>query len=211
MLDQLCALGAGHHQRRRDLGAIGSRNNTAARVILAAGKRRIQFAHHGCRAWAVSPHHDAVRIKKIGHRRAFPQEFRVRDHIEVAAGLRGHGDHSPNPLAGVDRHGAFFYDNDVAMQRLRDLARHRLHEGEIGSAVFRGRSADGDEYDGRFLQRIVQGAAKTQSLPAMPMQQFGQVILENGDFAGDQGSQLLLIVVDANHLVADFRQASGRY
>ncbi len=48
-------------------------------------------------------------------------------------------------------------------------------------------------------------------MPAVPLQQFGQELFVDGDFAGFQRSDFGLVVVHQDHLVAEVGKARARH
>ena len=50
-----------------------------------------------------------------------------------------------------------------------------------------------------------------QLFPAMTLQQFRQETLMNGNLSAPQRSQLLLVVIDQDHLVAHVRKTGSRH
>ncbi len=46
MFDQFGTLGTGNNERRRELGAIGTRDGIGAAIVSAVRKRRVDFAQH---------------------------------------------------------------------------------------------------------------------------------------------------------------------
>ena len=125
--------------------------------------------------------HDAVGKKKVGDGSAFAQELRVRSDVE---GLRVGAvaqDDLANPLAGVNRNRALLDDDFVAVDGAGDFAGNRLDVGEVGVAAIGGRRADGDEDCRTGAHGFLQIVGKSEPLPAVAVQQFGQKVLVDGD------------------------------
>ena len=111
-----------------------ARNALAAYLISSAARaageqdrrlvdeqRPIDLAHDGARAFVVGADHDAVGMPEIFDRRAFAQEFRIGDDVEVGVGPRL-ADDLLDFVVGPDRYGRFGRDDGKALDLGRDLA-----------------------------------------------------------------------------------------
>ena len=99
-------------------------------------------------------------------------------------------DGAADPLVGVDRHGALFDDDLVAVERAGDLAGDGFDVGEVGVAGLGLRRADGDE-DGLALARGLGEVGGEADLGvAVALEQFGQVVLVDQGVAATAGRRL---------------------
>ncbi len=183
---------------------------------MVAVERCVQRAHRGLGAQAgfvgVGAEHDAVRAHEIVHRRPLLQELGVRHHREADAGLaargQGLGHHGANLVAGAHRHGGLVDDHLEAVHVLGDAAGGRQHVFQVGRAVFVGRRAHGDElhvavrHAGCHVRRELQAARR-----AVAVDQLLQARLVDRYAAGVEQIDLLLVDVEAEHVVAQLRQA----
>ena len=76
--------------------------------------------------------------------------------------------------------------------------------------MFGGGRTYGDEDGGTGANGLLQIAGKIQLVATMTLQQLGQKVLVNGDLTGFQGSQLLLIIVHQDDVVAEVGEARSR-
>ena len=150
---------------------------SCALVIAALGQRRIDRRQHRRRALAVRSHHDPVRMQEVHDRRALAQKLRVRHHVEPLPRRAVALHRLPNPLVRVHRHRALFHDHRVLGQRPRNLARHRLHIGEIGIARLALRRAHRDKDRLRLARRLRQIGREPDLPVAIPPQQLRQMFL----------------------------------
>ena len=118
--------------------------------------------------------------------------------------------HARNPVAGVDRDGAFFHDHAVAIHGARNLHSYGLDVGEVGVAVFHRRRAHGDEDGFGRTHGVGQRSAEGERTLLLPLQQCLQMIFVDGDLAVLQSRDFGCVVVDANHGVADLGEAHCR-
>src|SRR5204862_7027537 len=115
-----------------------------------------------------------------------------------------------NPVARVNRDSTLFHDYLVAVDGARYAASHGFNIRKICIALFSWRRAHGDE-DGRAGSNgLLEIAGKIELAATMTLQQLRQKVLVNGDLAGLQGSQLLLIIVYQDDVVAEVGKACSR-
>ncbi len=174
VLDQFGGAAAGVHDRR-----------------LVQIERPVDFGDHLLRTLVVGADHDPVRMLEVADRRALAQELRIGgdDDIGRRIGLA----HDPlDIVAGADRHRRFGDDDGEAFQRGCDLARRRMHIGEVRMAVAAARGrADRDEHRIGFADRTFQLGGERQP-PGLHIgfDQPVQIRLENRDFAALQRRDL---------------------
>ena len=191
VFDQFAAFAAGEQDRR-----------------LAQIKRPIDFAHHVARLFGIAANHHPVRAAEIADGRAFAQEFGIGGHVEIGAGAHL-ADDGFDLAAGADRYGGFGDDNGVAGKGGGDLFRRGEDIRQVGMAVATpaGR-AHGDEDGARTGngggEIAFEGEASGLDVGGHDLVQAG---LENGNGALAQASDLGCVLVDADHIMAEFRQA----
>ena len=143
--------------------------------------------------------------------RSFAQELGVGGDVEidVRAGILGHG-----PLElfrGVHRHGAFLDEQAVAGHVLGDLAADLFDVGHVGLAPIARRGADGDEDDLGERGAFLDGRRELQPAGGdVAVNHFFEPRLVDGHFAAFQDLDLALVVVHAQHVVADLGEAGAR-
>jgi hypothetical protein len=107
---------------------------------LAQVQGSVDLLHDRSRALALAADHHAVGVRKVLHRRALAEEFRIRNDIEVdprPAALELLLYPEANLAAGANRDGALVDDHAVAVHGVRDLAGSRLHVRKVGAPVVR--------------------------------------------------------------------------
>ena len=114
--------------------------------------------------------------REVRNRRTFAKEFRIGDDIEEGAVNAVSLNGAPDPLVGVDRNGALFHNNFVAVQVPRDLAGNRFHIGQIGVAGFRLRCTDRDENGGSPGGGSTEIRSELHTVIAVALQQFRKVL-----------------------------------
>ena len=149
---------------------------------------------------------------EVGDGCAFAQKLGVGcdSELSVRAPL---GDDALHLVAGADRHGRFGDDHLVAVEHRGDVLRGLEHVGEIGVAVAapRGR-ADGDEHRLRCLDRAGKVGREGQPVLAHVLgDQLRQAGLEDRHLAALQRRNLVGVVVDAGHGVAEVGKAGPRH
>ena len=82
MLDQFRTFGAGHDQWRRNPRPVGLRNRLRQAIVTPASQGRVDLAQNRSTAFAIGAYYDSIGIKKIGNRRAFPQEFGIGSNLK---------------------------------------------------------------------------------------------------------------------------------
>ncbi|MNT05647.1 hypothetical protein D3C72_1402750 [compost metagenome] len=158
--------------------------------------------------------HDAVRAHEILHSRAFLQELWVRDHrvLQVFQPARGQflTDGGGHAVAGAHWHGGLVHHHLEAGHVAADVARGGQHVLQVRRAVLvRGR-AHGNElhvgvlHAGRHVGRKRQAAGGPVALD-----QLLQARLVDRHPACVKQRDLLLVQVQAEHVVAEFRQAGA--
>src|SRR3989442_12185376 len=122
MLDQFSAFGTGDDQWRWNACPVRFGNRIRPLIVAAIAERRIDFAQQGSAAFAIGAYYNSIGIEKVRDRSAFPQELRIRSHIE---GIWRRGiaqDDLANPVACVDRNRALLNHNLIAVDRSRNAA-----------------------------------------------------------------------------------------
>jgi hypothetical protein len=112
-------------------------------------------------------------------------------------------------VAGADWHGRFGDDDREALQRLRDLARRLIDEGEVRVSVAAPRRrADRDEHRVRFRHRRLQLGRELQP-PSLRIgrDEFGQARLVDRHLASLERIDLGTVLVDAGDLMAEIGKA----
>src|SRR2546426_3905549 len=210
VLDQLRAFGAGHDQWRRNPRPVRLWNRFRQSIVAPAGQRRIDLAQNRSAAFTIGAYDDSIGIKKIGNRRAFPQEFGIGSNIKRIRRGRVTQDDLANPVAGVNRDSTLFHDYLVAVDGAGYAARHGLYIRKICIALFSWRRTHGDKDGGTGSDRLLQIIGKIQLAASMTLQQLGQKVLVNRNLAGFEGSQLLLIIVYQDDVMTEVGEACSR-
>src|SRR5688572_11614868 len=119
-------------------------------AVTVAGERLVERAQQLRRARVVGSDHDPVRLHEIRHGRAFLEELRVRDHVELevhAALTQRALDASVHLVRSADRHGRLV-DNDPELRHVpADGLGDREHVRQVRRTVLLRRRADGDELE----------------------------------------------------------------
>ena len=121
------------------------------------------------------------------------------------------GQQPGDAVSGADRHRGLGDDDAVAPQRPGNLAHSGLDVGEIGLTVAAaGRGADGQEDRIRFLDRGGQIVAECQATGrSVAGHQVFQPGFVDGDLASPKACDLVLVVVNANDVRAEFRKTGS--
>jgi hypothetical protein len=162
------------------------------------------------RGFAVRTNHDPVGMQKVLDRGALAQELGVRDHVEQPPGHAVALDRAANPLVGVDRDCTLLHNHLVAGQRAGNLAGHRFHVGEIGIARLGLRRAHRDKDRLAVAGGLVKVRREADLGVAVSLQQLRQVLLVDQGVARFQGCHLVLVVVDADNVMADLGKTHCR-
>ena len=176
-------------------------------------ERLVDLLHEGDRALAVAADDDPVRLHEVGDRASFAQELRVADHVEFGPGLVVAPDRIRDLFAGSHGDGAFIHDDAVlaGFEDGGDFAGDFFDVGQVHAAVGLGRGGDGDEHDLRVVHPLLGARRKLQPLRGdVLVDQLFEARFVDGDFAGEQRVHLALVVVHADDVVADFREAGTR-
>ncbi len=194
VFDQLGAFAAGEQDRR-----------------LVQIERAVDLPHHLPRPVAVAADDDAVGPPEILDRRSLAQEFGVRGHVELRLGIAV-ADDLLDLAAGADRHGRFGHHHGVAVERRGDLARRRIDIGEVGMAVAAaaGRAHRDEDGVGAGDRGTDIGLEFQPSGPDIGLDHLVEAGLVDRDLAAAQGSDLVGHLVDADHVMAEFRETGAR-
>ena len=210
VLDDLRRLGGGEQQRRRSGGGAAAGDGVRLRIVGAGGERRVDAAEQGGGRFGVGADDDAVGVQEVRDGGALAQELGVGDHVEEAAGDTVALEGAADPLVGVDRDGGFFDDDLVAGEGAGDLAGDGFDVGEVGVAGLGLGRADGDEDGVAGAGGLGEVGGETDAGVAVTLEQLREVVLVDEGVAGLEGGDLALVVIDADHAVADLGEADGR-
>ena len=175
-------------------------------------ERAIDFAHHLAGAFGIAAHHHPVGAAEILQRRTFAQEFRIGRHVELGIGALL-ADDLFHLAAGADRHGGFGHHHGIAGQGVGDFLGGGEDIGQIGMAVAAAAGrAHRDEHGLRVRHRGLQIGGEGQAAGlGVDRHHIVQPRLKDRNAAGPQGLDLARILVDADHLMAEFRQTGAGY
>ena len=194
VFDQLGAFAAGENDRR-----------------FVQVERAIDLAHDLAGALGIAADHHAVGAAEVVDRRTFAEELGVRGHVELRIRADARDDLF-DLAAGADRHGRFGDDDGVALQRRGDLFGGGIDIGQVGMAVAAAAGrADSDEdrvdaaHGGGDVGLEGQAAGADVSRDDLV-----QARLEDRNLAGAQGCDFFLLLVDADDVVSELRQAGTR-
>jgi hypothetical protein len=155
--------------------------------------------------------HDAIGLHQIRDRAAFAEKFRIADHVELGAVPVVTLDRLAHFLAGLHRDGALVHDHAIARQNVGNFSRDFLNEAKIDTAVRLLRSGHGDEDDLRIVDAVLDAAGETEPLRGnVPVNDFFEAGLVDGNFAGPQRFHFPRIVIDADDVVAYVCKTSAR-
>ena len=181
------------------------------RVVGAAGQRLINSPQHLRGALVACANNNAVGVQKIFDRRAFTQEFRVRDHVEALRLYSMAMQHAANPVVGVNRNRALLHDHLVAFDGARNLRHHRLNVGQVGGSAVALRRAHRNEHRLALLHGLAQVRSERHIAAAMLFEQLGQVLFKDRHAPLAELLYSGFVVVYTNNLVAHVRKTSGRH
>ena len=143
-------------------------------------------------------------------RGALLEELRIADDAERMRRLAR--DDLAHPGRCPDRHRALVDDHLVAVHRFGDLSRDAEHMRQVGRPVFVLWRTNGNEHDGRGLDRFWQvGRELEPLLGAVALDHFLETRLVDGHHAAAQPADLGGILVDAHHVVAGLRQTRSEH
>ena len=166
---------------------------------------------HG--ALVVGPDYDTVWAHEIINCRAFLEKFRVGDDAEFelrAALVQFFLDCGAHLVGRAYRNCRFVHNDRVVVHMLADVACGRYHVLQIGGTVFVRRRSYGDELDcAVFHTRRHVGSEAQATRSHVAFHHIFQARLVNGDTATLEKCDLALVHVQAQHVVANFRQAGA--
>ena len=148
---------------------------------------------------------------EVADGRTLAQELRIGDDGEVGVGPRL-GDDARHLVAGADGDGRLGDDHLVAVEHVGDLAGGLEDVGEVGVpvAAARGR-ADGDEDRLGGLGGLGQAGREEQPPLAHVLgNELGEARLEDRHLAAGERGDLVGVLVDAGHDVAEVGKAGAR-
>ena len=190
--------------------AARTRERPGLRVIGPLSERRIDAPQHIGGVLVDCPDHDAVWMQKVDNRSAFAQKLRIGNHVEALRMDAMAVQHAADPLVGVDRHSALFYDYLVAPDGTCNLGDHGLDIRQICGASITLGGADGYENSLARFHCGTQIGGKLQ--PTIPMfgQQLGQMVFEYGHAALTEGIHPGFVVINADNAMPHFGEAGRR-
>jgi acyl carrier protein len=205
----------GEHRVGGVLGELGAAHVGDDQALAVALEGRVERAHQQDGLVVVGAHDDAVGLHEVLDRRAFLQEFGVGDHA-VGRGRASLaqlvGDRLADPVGGADGHGALVDHHLVVGHAAADVAGGGQHVLHVGRAVLVGGRAHGDELHGAVLHRAVDVGGELQPAGGDVALHHGlQAGFVDGDAAAFQDPDLFRVHVQAEHMVADFRQAGAAH
>ena len=120
-------------------------------------------------------------------------------------------DDSANPLAGIDRHCAFFDHYLISIDAASDFARYRFNVREVSIAALGRRSTNCNKHSIAFARGRLQIAGKLYALAAMPRQQLGQKALMDWHLAVSERGDFFLVIIDQDNLVPKIGETHSRH
>jgi hypothetical protein len=201
----------GEERVRRVLGQLGGAPAGVEDRRLIEIERPIDLGHHLLGALVGQADDDAVGMLEVLDRGALAQELGIGDDRDVGVGPCL-ADDSLDLVAGADRHGRLGDHHGKTLQRGRDLARGRVHVGEVGVAVAAPRRrADRDEHRvGGGDRRLESGREIEPPAAHVVLDQAIEIGLVDRDLALAQRLDLLRVLVDAGHVMAEVGEARAR-
>jgi hypothetical protein len=197
------------------LGQLGAAQVHEHDAVMVAVERCIEVTHHIAHLIAFTADDDTVRTPAIGNRRAFLQEFRVGDDLDLqqAADLdQALVDVRAQGIAGAHRNRGFLHQNHRLLAMPRDGFTHGEHVAQVRRTIVARRRADRDEQHLAVLHREFFIGGELQSLGFQAFaHEAGEARLENAHVALLQQLDFLFVDVHADHVVADFRQDRSLY
>ena len=121
----------GQHAVGGVLGHFGAAHSHDDKLLTAAGKGSVQFAHESGGLFVVRAHHHAVRLHEVGHGVAFFEKFGVGHHVEGdvgASGRQGFGYQGAHPVGRAYGHRGLVHHHHGGGHVFAYLAGHLLHK-----------------------------------------------------------------------------------
>src|SRR6185369_1924704 len=179
--------------------------------LVIAVERLVQRSQQFRRARIVRSDHDAIRLLEVLDRGALFQELGIRDDVEVdrvAAPVQDALHLGAYEIRCSDRDRGLVDDDAVIGQVLADRARDREHVRQVGRAVLTRRRADCDELE-QTVRNPCADVGRELEAPrlAAVLDEPIESGLVNRDVPFLEPLDLVRIDVDAQHVVAGFRQA----
>jgi len=195
VLDQLGRAPLGVHDRR-----------------LVEVQRAIDLAQHLARALVIGADHDAIGMFEVTDRRTLAQKFRIGRDRDIRLRI-GFADDALDLVAGADRNGGLGDDHREALQSFRNVARRRMHIGQVGVAVAAARRrSDRDEHRVGLADGTGEIGGEIQP-PGFhrSCDQPVQIGLENRYLAAVKRVDLAGVGIDASHAMAEIRETGAGY
>lgn len=209
MLDDLRAFG-GSEEQRGSLGCgTGTDDCCGLLVVEARGEWGVDAAEKIGGSRVIRADDDTVGVEEVGDSGAFAKEFGVGDDVEEEVVDTVALDGTANPLVGVDGDGTLFDDDFVGGEGAGDFAGYGFDVGEVGVTVLTlgGSYGDEDGLGGEGSVGEIGGEADVGV--AVAGEQVVEVKLVDLRVSGLEGGDFGLVVIDADDLVAHFREADG--
>ena len=205
----------GHLHRQEHVGRIFDHLRAATRRIddppAVAFDGPVDLPHHLARAVVLDPDDDSVGPLEVLDRRAFAQEFWIRDDGERTL-RRVLGDDALDLVACADRDRRLNHDNGEVFDNLADSASRVVNEMHVGRADLRQRRrADGDEDRLRPAPGLFQaGREREPARSLIGEHQLAQARLVDRNATLSQTCDFALVDLDADDLVAKIGQTGPR-
>ena len=194
------------HRVGRVLRHFGAFGRHAQQRLVGSQVRLIQIGQHVDHFLPPRADHHPVGLHEVVDRHALLEKLGIAGHVDVPAGdlLQPRGQFR----VGAHRHGALADDDALGGDVRPDLLDDRPERREIDRLVGSRRSSHGKKHHPRLLRRRRQIGSESQpAVGDVSRHQFGQSRLIDRDMAAVEHVDLLPVAIDANHLVARFRQA----
>ena len=178
-------------------------------------QRPVEIPHDRHRGVVVGADHHSVGPQEVVDRGALAQELRVRRHAESHRPplfLELLLDDVTHAIGGAHGHRALGNDDLVAIHRMGDFLSHLFYGTEIGGAVRSRGSLHGDEDHERRTDRGggVRGEGEASGAH-VALHELLETGLVDGHLAPVEGRNLLAVLVGADHLQSEFREAGSRH
>jgi len=201
------------HCVRRVLGQLGGPDIHRDQPVVVSIEGLVEGAQELRGAGIVGADDDPVRLHEVVDRRAFLQEFRVRNNVEVdrhAPRGQPFGNRLPHLVRSPDRHRRLVYDDPVLGHVRRDGARDGEHVLQVGRTVLVRRRADRDELEQAMLDAALDIGRKLQAAGLhVALDVVVEPRLVDRHFAVVQALDLVLVDVHAHDVVARLRHAGA--
>ena len=171
---------------------------------------RVDLLHRRNGPWRTDPDDDPVRPHQVLDGKAFPEEFRVADHVELDRRLAVTLDRFGHLVPGPDRHRALVHHDLMAGHRRGNVTGNPLDETQVHRPVRQRRRGDGNENHVRLLHALGRAGGETQ--PAgrrVPPEQLFQTRLVDRNSSRLKRFDLLGVVIHANDPVAGLGKAGA--